>query len=128
MSSNTIELAPCPHCNSTSRLVDIYGGYAIVCNDKNCLGQMRIHYGSCDDKEIFLQKLISDWNRRTPEVRAVTAAVECITKYRDEIYDETQEEYDDHGSCCIDVLDETINRLKCFTSSNAVEQWIALHD
>lgn len=121
---NTTNLLPCPHCRSKARIVQISGGYAIVCEDKNCLGQMRIHYGSSDDKEMFLKKLISDWNRRTPEVRAVTAAVECLTKYRDDIYDENQEEYSDYSGCCVDVLDEAINRLKCFTSSDAVEQWI----
>ncbi len=119
-----MKLNNCPHCGSTVSLVQIQYGYAIVCDDKNCLGQMRVHYGTCDNEEIFLQKLISDWNKRSPEVRAVTAAIECIEEYRNKIYDETQEEYDEHGSCCIDVLDEVLNRLLCFTSSAAVEAWI----
>ena len=118
-----MELKPCPFCGSKVRLVTIQRGYAIVCEAKNCLGQMRITFGTCDDDLIFLKKLVSDWNKRNPEVRAVTAAYECIEEYRNTIYDETQEEYDDHGGCCIDVLDEVLNRLHCFTSSAAVEAW-----
>lgn len=40
------------------------------------------------------------------------------------LHDEMQEPYDEHGSCCLDVLDETLNRLRCFTTSAAVEAWI----
>ena len=119
-----MKLNPCPHCGSEVHLVNMHNGYAIVCNDKNCLCQMRVMFGSCDNKEIFLKKLISDWNKRSPEVRAVTAAIECIEEYRNTIYDETQEEYDDHGCCCVDVLDEVLNRLLCFTSVDAVEEWL----
>lgn len=124
---NQIALAPCPHCRSRAHVVDIHNGFAIVCEDKNCLGQMRVHYGSCDDKNVFLMKLVSDWNKRRPEIRAVTAAVECLTQYRNELYDANQKEYAYHGNCCIEALDEAINRLKCFTSTNAVEQWIDSH-
>ena len=118
-----LKLERCPHCGAEVRLVDIQNGYAIVCKDKNCLCQMRINFGSCDDKEIFLWKLISDWNKRKPEVRAVAAAVECIEEYRSKLYDEMQEPYDEHGSCCIRVIDETLNRLRCFTVSAAVDAW-----
>lgn len=111
-----IRLAPCPHCGSGAHLVDIHNGYAIVCDDKNCLGDMYIKFGSCDNKELFLQKLISDWNRRVPEIKAVVEAIKSITEYRDTIYEETQEEYDNHGGCCVDVLDEAINILMCFTA------------
>lgn len=111
-----IVLAPCPHCGSSAYLVDLQNGYAIVCDDRNCLGSMKIRFGSCDNKDIFLQKLISDWNKRIPEVKAVVSAINQIREYRDDIYEETQEEYDDHGSCCVDVLDEAINILQCFTA------------
>lgn len=117
-------LGTCPFCGAEVRLVHIQNGYAIVCEDKNCLGQMRITFGTCDNEEIFLEKLVSNWNKRKPEVMAVTAAYECIEEYRNAIYDETQEEYDDHGCCCVDVLDEALNRLRCFTSSVAVDVWI----
>ncbi len=109
-------LAPCPHCGSAARLVDTHGGYAIVCDNKNCLGQMRIQFGSCDNKELFLKKLVSDWNKRGPEIKAVIEAIRHVGEYRDAIYEETQEEYDDHGECCVDVLDEVINILTCYTA------------
>lgn len=117
------ELKPCPFCGEQVRLVDIYSGYAIVCEGRNCLGMMQIKYGSCDNKEVFKEKLISDWNSRKPEVLAVTAAIECIEEYRSILYEETQEPYDEHGCCCISVLDEVLNRLRCFTTSAAVEAW-----
>ena len=113
-----IRLAPCPHCGTFARLVDTHNGYAIVCGDKNCLGQMRVQFGSCDNKELFLQKLVSDWNRRVPDIKAVTAAIESVTEYRDHIYEESQEEYDMHCGCCVDVLDEAINIMNCFTAFN----------
>lgn len=119
-----IELARCPHCNSKMKIVKIQYGYAIVCTDRNCLGGMEIKSGSSDFTEIYLEALIANWNKRSPEVRAVTAAIECIEEYRNKIYTEMQEPYDDHGHCCIDVLDEALNRLRCFTSSAAVEVWI----
>lgn len=121
---SNIELLRCPHCNSEMRLVKIHQGYAIVCTDKNCLGGMRINYGSNDNKEIFLATLISNWNKRMPEVRAITAATECIGEYRNKVFSKTQEPYYDHGQCCIDVLDEVLNLLRCFTVSSAVELWI----
>lgn len=117
------KLKRCPFCGEKSHIVDISGGYAIVCESKNCLGQMRITYGACDNREIFKRKLISDWNNRNPEVRAIVSAVECITAYRDILYEEMQEPYDNHGQCCIDVLDEALNRLRCFTTSAAVDAW-----
>jgi hypothetical protein len=119
------ELKPCPFCGSEVRLVRIQSGFAIVCNSRNCLGSMRVNYGSCDNEKIFMEKLFSDWNKREPEVLAVTAAVECIEEYRNTLYDKTQEPYDEHGYCCISVLDEVLNRLRCFTASAAVEAWRA---
>ena len=119
-----MELERCPYCGETARLVSIQNGFAIVCNDKNCLGQMQIHFGSCNNEEIFLEKLVSNWNKREPEINAVVSAVECIEEYRNTVYEETQEPYDEHGHCCIAVLDEVINRLKCFTSFAAVKTWI----
>lgn len=120
---SAVVLNPCPHCGENVRLVHGQRRYAILCQGRNCLGGMFIEYGSCDNKEIFLKKLISDWNSRKPEVLAVTAAVECIEEYRNALSEEIQEPYDYHGSCCIDVLDEALNRLRCFTSSAAVETW-----
>ena len=117
------ELKPCPFCGEQVRLVHIQGGYAIVCEGRNCLGMMQIKYGSCDNAEVFKEKLISDWNSRKPEILAVTAAVECIENYRNTLYEKTQEPYDEHGYCCISVLDEVLNRLQCFTASAAVEAW-----
>ena len=117
------ELKPCPFCGGEVRFVSIQNGFAIVCGDKNCLGQMRIMFGRCDNKEIFRETLISNWNKRNPEVRAVIAAYECIEDYRNTLYEETQESYDEHGGCCIDVLDEVLNRLQCFTTTAAVEAW-----
>lgn len=47
-----MELERCPYCGETARLVSIQNGFAIVCNDKNCLGQMQIHFESCNNEEI----------------------------------------------------------------------------
>lgn len=118
-----IKLRHCPHCGKPVNLIRIHGGFAIVCSDKNCLGCMQIHYGTCDNQEIFKAKLISDWNRRNLDVPAVNAAWNCLAQYRDEIYEACSEPYDEHGSCCIRVLDEVLNRLQCFTSSAAIEVW-----
>ena len=117
------ELKPCPFCGESVRLIDVHNGFAIVCEGRNCLGGMRISFGSCDNRNIFLQKIISDWNSRKPEVLAVTAAIECIEDYRNDLYEKTQEPYDEHGYCCISVIDEVLNRLQCFTSTKAIEAW-----
>ena len=117
------ELRRCPHCNKRVEFVELQGGYAIVCSDHNCLGGMQIHYGLKDDCEIFKQKLISNWNRRTPDVMAVAAAVNCIEEFRDELYESCQEPYDEHGACCIETANEILNRLLCFTSQEAVDAW-----
>ena len=84
---------------------------------------MDIHYGWHDDAEMFKKKLISNWNRRTPEVPAIDAAVRCIEKYSEDLYKSMQEPYDEHGACCIRVLDEVLNRLQCFTCQEAVDAW-----
>lgn len=117
------ELSLCPHCQKPVELIQMQSGFAIICSDHNCLGGMEIHYGTCDNPEIYKAKLISNWNRRTPEVRAVAAAIECLIAYREEIYGMCQEPYDEHGQCCIDVLDEAINRVRCFTCHEAVDAW-----
>lgn len=117
------ELVSCPHCGKPVEFINTRGGYAIICSDHSCLGRMEIHYGWMDNREIFKKKLIANWNRRQPEIRAVDAAVNCILKYRKELYDSCQEPYDEHGQCCIDVADEIINRLRCFTVQDAVDAW-----
>lgn len=118
------KLEHCPHCGKEMKLVTIQYGFAIVCTDRNCLGGMSIHYGSCDNKELFLTKLIDNWNKRQPEVRAVTAAIECIHEYGEDLYRQCQEPYDSHGQCCIDTVEEILNRLNCFTSAAAVDVWM----
>lgn len=118
-----IELKQCPFCGGEVQLVQSQGGFAVVCKSLNCLGGMSIKHGSCDNQEIFLRKLVADWNNRKPEVLAVTAAIECIEDYRNTLCEETQEPYDEHGCCCISVIDEVLNRLQCFTASDAVETW-----
>lgn len=118
------KLEPCPHCGKSVELMTIQCGYAIVCSDHNCLGGMSIHYGSCDNTEMFLAKLIANWNKRQPEVRAVTAAIECIHDYGEDLYRRCQEPYDEHGQCCINVVEEILNRLNCFTTAAAVDAWI----
>jgi len=117
------ELKPCPFCGKKAELFSIQGGFAIGCEDKNCLGVMQIHYGRCDNREIFKQKLIANWNKREPEVVAITAALECLDSYMDDLKKSMQEPYDEHGYCCVRVLDEALNRLQCFTSAAAVEAW-----
>lgn len=116
-------LRNCPHCNKPVEFVSIQSGYAIICSDHNCLGGMQIHYGWNDDGEIFKQKLISNWNRRTPDVAAVDAAMNCIEAYRKELYESCQEPYDEHGACCVETADEILNRLQCFTCQEAVDAW-----
>lgn len=121
MNTDSLYLAPCPHCGSDVKIVDIQNGFAIVCTDKNCLGQMRIQYGSCDDQKLFLNKLVTDWNKRQLESVAIRAAIDNVSKYRELLYDEMQEEYDEHCSCCLDTLDDVINRLVCYTAGNIVD-------
>ena len=116
-------LNPCPHCQKPVELIPIQNGFAIICSDHNCLGGMDIHYGECDNPEIFKAKLISNWNKRDPEICAVSAAVECLIEYGREINEENQRPWSNHGSCCIDVLDEAINMVRCFTCREAVEAW-----
>lgn len=113
----------CPHCGLPVEFLSLHSGFAIICSDHNCLGGMDVHYGTQDNPELFKKKLISNWNKRKPEIRAVEAAVECTIDYRDKIYDECQEPYDEHGQCCIDCIDEIINRLRCFTCQEAVDAW-----
>lgn len=122
------KLQPCPHCHKPVRFVKTQGGYAIVCSDRDCLGGMEIHYGWNDDKEIFKKKLISNWNKRVPEVRAVSAAVKCIRAYGEELYDSMQEPYDEHGACCMEAVEEILNRLSCFTSQAAVDAWDGIEE
>lgn len=118
-----IELRNCPYCNEPVEFITIQGGYAIICSDHNCLGGMQIHFGWKDDGEIFKQKLISNWNHRTPDVEAVDSAMRCIEAYRNELYDSCQEPYDEHGMCCVETADEILNRLQCFTCREAVDAW-----
>ncbi len=116
-------LKKCPNCGKPAGLIRIQGGFAIICADKNCLSKMEIHYGTCDNKELFKQKLIDNWNERRPDVPAIAAALNCLEAYRDELERNMQEPYDEHGSCCLRALDEALNRLQCFTSARAVEAW-----
>ena len=117
------ELKPCPFCGKRAELISIQRGFAICCEDKNCLGLMQIHYGNSDNTEIFKQKLISNWHKREPEVVAISAALECLDSYREDLREEMQEPYDEHGYCCLRVLDEALNRLQCFTSVAAIKAW-----
>lgn len=117
------DLKPCPFCGKNAELITSQNGFAVVCADKNCLGLMQIHYGSCDYEEVFKQKLIANWNKREPEVAAIEAALECLDSYEDDLRDRMQEPYDEHGYCCLRVLDEALNRLQCFTSVAAIEAW-----
>lgn len=117
------ELGHCPFCGKRAELITIQRGFAIVCEDKNCLGQMQIHYGSCDYEDIFKQKLIANWNKRCPEVAAIESALECLESYEDDLREQMQEPYDEHGYCCLRVLDEALNRLQCFTSIAAIDAW-----
>lgn len=119
------ELVPCPHCGKPVHLVEGQYELEIVCSDKNCLGGMKIYHGACAnvDKDIFKAKLIANWNKRNPESVAITAAIECIHDYGEKLYQNTQEPYDEHGQCCINVVEEILNRLQCFTSTAAVNAW-----
>lgn len=121
MDLNSVNLVSCPHCGSDVKLVNIQNGFAIVCTDKNCLGGMRIQYGSCDDKKLFLNKLISDWNKRHLESVAIRAAIDNISKFREELYEELKEECDEHCSCCLDTLDDVMNRLLCYTTGSIID-------
>ena len=122
------KLRNCPHCQREVELLSVQSGFSIICTDHNCLGGMSIHYGWADDPELFLRKLISNWNRRTPDVPAIDAAVKCIEEYRSDLYDSCQEPYDEHGQCCIEVADEIINRLRCFSCQEAVDAWSEKED
>lgn len=117
------KLKHCPHCGLPVELIETQYGFSIICSDHNCLGGIEIRCGTMANKEIFKRKLIANWNRRKPEVGAVEAAKECLLQYRDEIYDLCQEPYDEHGQCCVEVLEEAINRLSCFTCQEAVDAW-----
>lgn len=116
-------LKRCPHCNGPVELIETQYGFAIICADHNCLGGMEVRCGLMDDREIFKAKLIYNWNKRDHENIAVEAALECLAEYRQSVYNSCQEPYDEHGQCCVDVLDEAINRLSCFTCQEAVDAW-----
>lgn len=118
-----MELKSCPFCGKPAEFISLQSGFAIICSDHNCLGGIETRFGRMDNPEIFKAKLVANWNKRDKDVAAVEAAVECAIAYRDEVYDDCQEPYDSHGQCCVDVLDEVINRLRCFTCKEAVEAW-----
>ena len=117
------KLNHCPHCGKPVELIRTQYGFAIICTDHTCLGGMEIRAGLRDDEELFKRKLIANWNKRQPEIRAVDSAIQCIENYGDELYQSMQEPYDEHGQCCIDVVNEILNRLMCFTCQEAVDAW-----
>ena len=123
MDYEKMQLKRCPFCGNEVSLRFIQFGAAIVCNSRNCLGGLTVKWGTCDSHDIFLAKLVNDWNNREPDSKAVGAAVKCLEAYRAELLRSMREPYAEFDACCLDVLDEAINRVGCFTCDQAVLNW-----
>lgn len=114
---SSIGFLSCPHCGKETEFY--ISGYKahIICSDHNCWGGMSVQWGTHDEPYRFIEKMKASWNQRTPDGHAIIAAKSYIEKYRDEIYREAQGEDSDHFGCCLNVLDEVLNKLDCFIPS-----------
>lgn len=105
----------CPHCGKESEFLIGYDEAHIICSDHNCLGKMSVHWGTRDEPYRFIEKMKANWNKRTPDGHAIIEATAYIEKYRKEVYNDSQEEYSDCCAHCVEVVDEILNKLLCFT-------------
>ena len=107
-------LATCPHCGKEVEFL-IHGNTAyIFCSDHNCWGGSRVSWGTLDKPYIFIEKLKANWNKRVPEQNALVKAIEYIEEYRNQIYEQNQQECSEYFGCCVDALDEAIQKAKAF--------------
>ena len=104
----------CPHCGKEVEFLVSGGTAYIICSDRNCLGGIRISWGTNDKAYIFIEKLKSNWNKRCADQNALIKAIEYLEEFRDELYQQTQNEYAEKWSCCLNTLDEAINKAKAF--------------
>lgn len=119
---SSIGFLGCPHCGKETEF-SIRGNKAhIICSDHNCWGGMSVQWGTHNEPYRFIEKMKASWNLRTPDGYGIVAAKRCIEKYREEIYQDTQQEYSDHCRYCVEVLDEVLNKLECFMPSGGRPQ------
>ena len=112
---NSIGFLNCPHCGKESEFLIGYNEAHVICSDHNCLSKMSVHWGTSDEPYRFINKMKSNWNKRTPDGNALIQAKDYIEKYRSEIYDKSQEEYSDYCRYCVEVIDVIIDKLLIFT-------------
>ena len=68
-------LKPCPFCGGEAEQIyedPLHNEAYIICSDHNCLGYMRIGWGTKDDKAKFIKRLENNWNRRPDNWISVT--------------------------------------------------------
>lgn len=114
ISGKVLGLDVCPHCGKEVEfLISGYTAY-IICSDHNCLGGLRVSWGTNDKPYVFIEKLKSNWNKRCADQNALIKAINYLEEFRDEVYQQTQEEDAERWGCCLDTLDEAINKAKAF--------------
>ena len=109
-------LATCPHCGKEVEFL-VHGNTAyIFCSDHNCWGGSRVSWGSADKPYIFIEKLKANWNKRVPEQNALVKAIEYLEEYRDTINKQIEQDKEDSYfyGCCIEALDEAIQKARVF--------------
>ena len=107
-------LEPCPHCGKDVEFF-ISGNTAFIyCSDHNCLGGSRVSWGTNDTPYIFIEKLKANWNNRCADQNALVKALEYLDKFRNELYQQTQNEDSERWGCCVDTLDEAIDKARMF--------------
>lgn len=60
-------LKPCPFCGKEAEPIQeppMQHRAYIICSDHNCWGHMKVEWGTMDDKDKFIKRLIENWNRR----------------------------------------------------------------
>lgn len=108
--------AECPHCGKESEFVCHPTKAYVICSDRNCWGGMNVKWGTDDDPEVFIAKMRRNWNKRAASNNTgLEAAIKSVEKLRERIYAENQLPYSEHDQLCVDVLDEALLKMSCFT-------------
>lgn len=115
VAGSSIGFLSCPHCGKETEFY--ISGYKahIICSDHNCWGGMTAQWGTHDEPYRFIEKMKASWNQRAQDGHAIVAATKYIEEYREEVRRDLQSEYSEYCQHCLDVLDEVLNKLDCFT-------------